>query len=268
MKPALYQSIDDFDSWIGSQSAPDIAGPGIRLVQTSLGPTACIEVISAPSFTNRFDGEHSCFTRPGWLEIRLDRTLREQHETVHQVVIKKYRSMALVVKGERLRQWHYVGEAQLSSSGGANGVRSQYSYRLAEALPRNLWVALGGFENWLLSIEKTEYRNLTAEQCLELIATRWTTDKKEFVVERYEGDSLMGLSDDADRCVLYHCRDDDVENMSFHPDLRGDPEELFTFGENDVQARHVITRSMALECVRHFLATGGEPGPLLQTPGT
>ena len=74
------------------------------------------------------------------------------------------------------------------------GVRSQYGLPLTRTLPRDLWLALGCFENWLLSIEIAEYRNLTAEQCIDVLGEHWIPDKRDLVVERYEGDSLMALS--------------------------------------------------------------------------
>jgi hypothetical protein len=241
----------------------------LQLVQTTLGATIIVQVYGAPSFINpSCSADRSYFSYPNRIEVVLSSVLRASHEIVYDAARSHYTNVALIVQGNDHAKWYYVGTATLQSVLGTNGVHWKYTYELAQKLPYDLWTSVGGYKKWLVAVGDQEHSCLAADECMEIARADWGRIATDVQILRYEGDSLLAVTNADERCVIFHYKEDEFDNTSKNASYRGNPNDKITFytsKSHDIvaSASWVISKQAALSIIERFVTTGS-PGEMTE----
>jgi len=185
----------------------------------------------------------------------------EAEIVTYQALLSNYRTAAFFMRGVSIASWYYVGSAGLVSSQGRDGVHDRYTYRLDEKLPHDLWVKLGGYENWLIAVGGEKRQCSTAEQCMQIVRSHWGTTADEVEVMRYEGDSVWAFTNAEQQCALFYCKDDECDKTSKNSKHGEESVGKVIFHASDgheieAEPDWIISKQAALGVIEKFVSTG------------
>jgi len=161
--------------------------------------------------------------------------------------------------------FYYLGEGWIAGLGfdykPAN-TRCLYC-RITPKLPRHLWTKFGGYAHWLLTIGDKEFQVAGVEEAMTLIERNWHKSTKELYLTRYERDQLNALvNEKGEAMVRYLQLEPQKELYSGTFDWNSDRTSFVRFSgdEWEVPSSTVVSRALAIDLIKSFLARGRPVG--------
>ena len=157
----------------------------------------------------------------------------------------------------------YAGEAHLGSYGDAPGGPAA-TFFLGSKLPRNEWLALGGYAGWLIEANhRKHYLNEGDVQGFDSALSEVRIGEfSHLLMTRYEEDSLT-VHTNASRGWLMYLRTPDDGGLYADSEVAdSSARELFRCGcgvSLDFETRNTVARDVALAAAREFFVSGQLP---------
>jgi hypothetical protein len=154
----------------------------------------------------------------------------------------------------------YVGDGSLVTYGYSKRASlGEADVDLHHKLPEEIWLRLGGYEGWSLSVDEEERRGLSADEVLGLVTAAVKKGAGEVWLTRYEEDSLALLLGPSRAFVMYLACDGDSGVTAHDPRKRGSPEQAsFTLSNGQVDEfdyEETLPKNDVVAIVEHFLNT-------------
>jgi Immunity protein Imm1 len=158
----------------------------------------------------------------------------------------------------------YVGEGSLVTYGFSHSASlGEAEVDLHHKLPEEIWLRLGGYEGWSLSIDEKERLGLSADDVLRLVTAAVAKGAGEVWLTRYEEDSLTLLIEPRRAFVMYLAFPGDSGVTAHDPRMTGSPEKAsFTLSNGQVDEfgyEETLPKDDVIAVVDHFLRTGELP---------
>jgi hypothetical protein len=155
----------------------------------------------------------------------------------------------------------YLGPGRLTSYGFSNRTSfGEAQVHLERKLPEQIWLRLGGYEGWSLTIDGQEQRGLSDTEVATLVEAAIAKGAGELWLTRYEDDSLGLLIEPARVFFTYLAFDGDSGVIARDPEAQGSPETasfILSNGQvDDIPYEETLPKDGARFVVQHFVDTG------------
>ena|GEM_PF-6976588 len=191
----------------------------------------------------------------------LPTSVREVYEYDGDERIQKRRHH-LFLRTKDCNEYIYAGEAHLGRYGNSGDLYSAVFY-LKAALPREIWLQLGGYHGWSVCLNHVE--SIVAENDPtafdRLLGELTAKDYSHLTLTRYEDDSLQIFTNSNSAWIMY-LREPDDSGLYLNDPTRGDSEENFRCDcgiDLDFPVRQTTTHENAKQIVRHYFNAGYLP---------
>jgi len=165
--------------------------------------------------------------------------------------------MNLFVQLESKGGWFAAGAAEFKGGQGESQVYCRFSFRVKPKLPRDFWVAVGGYKAWLAAVGRSE-REVAVVDDLGPSLTEWGRFDPYLFITRYEDDSLLAAANDRGMAALYY-QHGDIGALYRNSEWQNTPSEGISFGGSydlEVTGASIIRRDQAEALIRQFVTTG------------
>lgn len=259
----------EVDEWL--LSPPIVEDTGCRVVETRHGIAGFFAVTAPRSFGDEGDTRRGCssFVAPERLMWQpTEQWLSEQRTLLGGGSVIPLRRilgrLLLFVNAPVSVGWRHVGFAQLTQSASKNGSTYRYGFRVEPRLGMALWVAVGGYADWLLALGTHEYKISVAGEVTAIVRRDWGRIAPDVRLLRYRGDSFLAATNDTGLAVVLYDRGKEIL-LSDNADYEGDGEERYCFltsggHEVDVPRRAIVSRDTALGLIERYVENGEPAG--------
>jgi hypothetical protein len=155
--------------------------------------------------------------------------------------------------------FRYLGTGSMAGFGPTGPRGFLLHYRIVPKLRRDVWVSLGGYTDWLLTIGRSDFNVSSCRAGALLIESQWGRVSHYLRLTRYEGDILQAATNDQGQAVVsYLANSSSPELFSGNYDWTG-PWVSFPYQNGDtweVPFSTVIDRKDAVTIIETHLSTG------------
>lgn len=173
---------------------------------------------------------------------------------------KSLSSIHLFARDEMTEIFRYMGKGIMVIFGPVSHHCLMLRYHIQPKLHRDVWVSLGGYASWLITIGQSDFAISSPEAGTKLIESQWGKVSTYLRITRYEGDILQCATNDQEQTVVSYLADSNTPEK-FSGCYDPTEEEWVSFSIWNCEAWEtpkstVITRKAALCIVREYLSTG------------
>lgn len=210
-----------------------------------------------------------------WKPQRLDYAPRDEYSWLPTPIREVYdrsgpksvrlRNHHLFIRTIEMDDFYYVGEAHLGSYGGPLGNspgNREACFSLNEKVPRDIWLACGGYTGWKVQINHNE-QTVTDITEIERVLCQLKSDAySHFCMTRYEEDSLTIHTNPKGRAWIMYLRQPDDSGLYVNSPELGTDLQNFHCGcgiDLDFPANQTLPHDAAVRIARSLCETGKLP---------